>query len=66
MHWENEMAARPDDTVETEQPKEQPLPLTPEEPPHHHPTPNETETPEDLPTDRPEERTYVDADAEVP
>ena len=66
MHWENELAARPEDTVETEQPKEQPLPLTTEEPPHPPSVTNETEAPDDLPTDPPEERTYVDADAEVP
>ena len=32
MHWENDLAARPEDTVETEPPKEQPSPLTPEGP----------------------------------
>ena len=33
MHWDNYLRGRPEDTVETEPPKEQPLPLTPEEPP---------------------------------
>ena len=60
------MEARPEDTVETEQPKDQPLPLTPEEPPHPPLATKETEAPDDLPTDPPEERTYVDADAEAP
>ena len=32
MHWDNDLRGRPEDTVETEPPKEQPLPLTTEEP----------------------------------
>ena len=31
MHWDNDLVARPEDTVETEPRKKQPLPLTPEE-----------------------------------
>ena len=60
------MVARPEDTVETEQPKEQPLPLTPEEHPHPQSATEETEPHDNFPTDPPEERIYVDADAEVP
>ena len=63
---ENELAARPEDTVETEQPKDQPLPLTPEEHPHPQSATEETEPHDDSPTDPPEERTYVNADAEAP
>ena len=66
MHWENELAVRPEDTVEMEQPKEQPLQLTPEEHPHPPPATKEADPREDFPTDSPEERTYVDADAEAP
>ena len=33
MHWGNDLTGRPEDTVATELTKEQPLPLTPEEPP---------------------------------
>ena len=66
MHCENEWAVRPEDTVETEQPKQQPLPLTPEEHPHPPSTTEESDPREDLPTDPPEERAYMDADAEVP
>ena len=33
MHWDNDLTGRPEDTVETEPPKKQPLPLTPEETP---------------------------------
>ena len=66
MQWQDESAARPEDTVDTNQPKEQPLPLTPEEPTYSSSVPNETEVPDDLPPDPPEERTYVDADAEAP
>ena len=35
MYWDNDLEARPEDRVETEPPKEQPLPLTPEELPVH-------------------------------
>ena len=33
MYWDNDSEARPEDSVETEPPKEQPLQLTHEEPP---------------------------------
>ena len=33
MHWENDLAARPEDRVETESPKDQTLPLTSQEDP---------------------------------
>ena len=73
MHWENDLAARSEDTVETEPPKTQPSPLTTEGPPEedddtvsHSPSATkETDPRDDFPTDPPEERTYVDADAEV-
>ena len=72
MHWENDLAARPEDTVETEPPKEQPVPLTPEEIteesenplPHPHPVTDDTAYPDESP-DPQEEMTYVDADAEI-
>ena len=72
MHWDNDLTGRPEDTVETEPPKEQPLPLTPEEPPveseapipHPHPVSEDTAYPEES-TVPPKERTYVDADAEI-
>ena len=72
MHWDNDLRGRPEETVETEPPKEQPLPLTPEEPqvesgdlsshPHH--VNKDTAYPDEslIPT---KERTYVDADAEI-
>ena len=54
IHWDNDLRGRPEDTVETEPPKEQPLPLTPEEPPvesedpipHPHPVTEDTEYPD--------------------
>ena len=72
MHWDNDLTGRPEDTVATEPPKEQPLPLTPEEPPvetedltsQPQPVTRDTECSYD-PIAHPEERTYVDADAEV-
>ena len=63
------MEARPDGSVETEPPKEQPLQLTPEELPVDTEDNNPHSIPltEDIedPSARPEDRTYVDADAEV-
>ena len=63
MHWENDLVARPEDTVETEPPKEQPLPLTPEELPeenddiasHHSSATKDTEFFDEPPDERPEE-----------
>ena len=72
MHWDNDLTGRPEDTVETEPPKEQPLPLTPEDPsawsedpiPHHHHVTEDTAYLDESPV-LTEERTYVDADAEI-
>ena len=72
MHWENDLTGRPEDTVETEPPKEQPLPLNQED----HPAENVDTTPQipsvtkdteylNDPPVHTEERTYEDADAEI-
>ena len=69
MYWDNDLDARPEDSVETEPPKEQPLQLTPEE----LTVEIENNTPQPIPPTekidyypaQPEDRTYVDADAEV-
>ena len=69
MYWDNNLEARHEDRVETEPPKEQPLHLTLEELPVEtdvnttHPI-QPTEEVDDSPA-QPEDRTYVDADAEV-
>ena len=57
MHWDNDLTGRPEDTVATEPPKEQPLPLTPEELPeesenpipHPHPVIKDAAYPEESP-----------------
>ena len=72
MNWDNDLTGPPEDTVVTEPPKEQPLPLTPEEPAGEsedlisqpHSVTDDIEYSDD-PIAHPEESTYVDADAEV-
>ena len=58
MYWDNDLEARAEDSVETESPKEQHLQMTTEE------LPADTENIDDHPAQS-EDRTYVDADAEV-
>ena len=66
---ENDLTARPEDRVETESPKDQPLPLTTQEDPAavEDAPPPTSPTAENNPrqTASPEEKTYVDADEEV-
>ena len=64
MHWDNDLTGRPDDTVATEPPKEEP-PAESEAPiSHPHPVTKDAAYPAESPALH-EERTYVDADAEI-
>ena len=69
MYWDNDLKARPEDMVETEPPKEHPLPLIPEELPVDdedsitHPI-SVTEDTDDTP-EQPEDKTYVDANHDL-
>ena len=70
MHWDNDLEGRPEDRVETEPPKELPIPLTPEESPVENEDttsqpPSATDDIDDTNPAHPAARTCVDVDAEV-
>ena len=69
MYWENDLTARPEDRVETESSKDQPSTLTPQKDPaaieDASPPPSPTVENNPGPADRPEEKTYVEADEEI-
>ena len=69
MYWDNDLEARPKDRIETEPPKEQPLPLTQEELPAenedaHQNTISFTDVADNTIPEQPEDKEYVDADAD--
>ena len=70
-HWYNDLEARSEDRIETEPPKEQPLPLISEELPTENADANQhtisvTDVADNTFSEQPEDKECVDADADLP